>query len=52
MSANGNEEPAGEICHQYGSLVTASILITHNKNSITLYLGIIESVCDLPDSPS
>jgi len=24
-SANGNEEPTGEICHQYSSVVTAII---------------------------
>jgi len=25
VSVNGNEEPAGEICHQYSSVVTAII---------------------------
>jgi len=25
VSVNGNEEPAGEICHQYSSVVTAVI---------------------------
>jgi len=28
VSVNGNEEPAGEICHQYSSVVTA-IIPTH-----------------------
>jgi hypothetical protein len=26
VSVNGNEEPAGENCHQYSSVVTAIIL--------------------------
>ena len=28
MSVNGNEESAGEICHQYSSVVTAIIHYT------------------------
>jgi len=26
VSVNGNEEPSGEICHQYSTVVTAIIL--------------------------
>ena len=29
MSVNGNEAPAGEICHQYSSVVTAVIPYLH-----------------------
>ena len=29
VSVNGNEEPAGEICHQYSSVVTAVIPYSH-----------------------
>jgi len=41
---------AGEICHQYSSVVTAIIpYLTHNKTPVHSTLGIIESVCGLPD---
>ena len=39
VSVNGNEEPAGEICHQYSSVVTAIIPYLHTIKLQYILLG-------------
>jgi len=39
MSVNGNEEPAGEICHQYSSVLTAVIPQLHTTKLQYTLLG-------------
>jgi len=53
VSANANEVSTGENCHWYISVVNAITLYSCTiKLQYTFYLGIIESVCGLPDSSS
>ena len=44
------KSPAGEICHQYISVVTAIIPYSRTVKLQDTLLGITESVCGLPDS--
>ena len=50
MSVNGNEEPTGEICHQYSSVVTAIIPSLHNKTPVhsTWRLLRVRAACPTP----
>jgi len=50
VSVNGNEEPAGEICYQYSSVVNCNYsLIKHNKTPVHSTLGLLRvCVCVWP----
>jgi hypothetical protein len=52
VSGNGDEKPHIGDLNQYSSLLTALFTCLCTINSSTLNVGIIASLCNLPNSPS